>query len=182
MTFEVYGANNEGKRPVGWSLEPAAPITPFLDTVAPSHPSGRRRGLLLTPEGQDAADLALAQQTPCLAMFNPATRGEYRSVIAAWILNFLVLGDHLGSVTPHVASRAPVREREPGIAGKGERPGRGGGDLGSPVAGLAVLCILALGVYLLLRPRAGAAELLRRLREGVGRGRLSVDESHDRLV
>ena len=178
MTFEVYGANNEGKRPVGWFLDPAAPITPFLDTVAPTHPSGgRRRGLLLTQEGKDAADVAMAQQTPCLAMFNPATRGEYRTVVAAWVLNFLVLGDHLGSVVPQGATMAPRVQREPGAAGETGKP-QGGSEVGSSVAGLAVLCILALGVYFLLRPRSGAAELLRRLRD---RGRQS-DEAHDRLV
>ena len=180
MTFEVYGANNEGKRPVGWFLDPAAPITPFLDTVAPSHPSGgRQRGLLLTQEGQDAADVAMAQQTPCLAMFNPATRGEYRTVIAAWVLNFLVLGDHLGSVVPHGATMAPRVQKEPGAAGLVEIGKQAdGSEVGSSVAGLAVLCILALGVYFLLHPRSGAAELLRRLRD---KGRQS-EEAHDRLV
>lgn len=147
LTFELYGSNNEGRRDPEWKLNPAAPILKFQDTVTPAAAgwAGRRRGVL------SIAAAAAAQQYPCLAMFNPITEEDYRTVVSSWILNFMLLADHIGTTRALPATWAPAsRASDPRKALTDPSPGVANGKR-STAAGLAFLCIVALIMYSVLR-------------------------------
>ena len=72
LTFELYGSNEEGRRPKTWSLPPTAVegLSPGDDaeSIAKAAAAAGRRQLLAG--------------VGCLAMFNPDTVASYRTVVA----------------------------------------------------------------------------------------------------
>lgn len=88
LTFELYGGGEEGRRPADWALGNVA------------------------QEGFDAAAFAQTQRrlesagAGCLPMFNPGTTEAYRSVVASWVHNFLLLAEHIAAVTPAAIAAA----------------------------------------------------------------------------
>jgi len=94
LTFELYGANEEGRRPATWRLAPT-PQEEF-DT-----PPARRLA------SAHARHAARALHSDCLAMFNPDTVEKYRSVVAGWVQNFLLLSQHVADHSSQPASALP---------------------------------------------------------------------------
>ena len=157
LTFELYGGNEEGRRPPDWALGAVAE-EPF-----------------------DAAAFAQAARrlesagAGCLPMFNPGSVESYRTVVAAWVHNFLLLAEHIASVTPAAAAAAPPASPPPvasaiqprkALRPEGERAGRGALEV--PSRGLRLdLVLLATGagggLVVALRRRA-RARLASRLR------------------
>ena len=143
LTFELYGSNEEGRRPDSWSL-PTTAVEGL--TEASSAAAGRR--------------LTASSALSCLSLFNPDSAGAYHAVVAGWVQNFLLLAEHVAlhpqPSAPVAAPPLPVATSPPGGVAtprKVLRPGTGGGGAVAPLVVTGVVATAALA-FCVLRRRA----------------------------
>jgi hypothetical protein len=79
MTFELYGSNQEGRRPAAWRL-PATPVEGF--DPKDNADADRLNAAASAAAGRRSLAAAAAGNLGCLEMFNPDTQTVYRDVVA----------------------------------------------------------------------------------------------------